>query len=188
MAPVARRAIAALALAVLTLAVPARAQTPPAAAITEGDYVLPSYRFRSGESLANVRLHYRTIGTPRRDALVGAGLALDPAKYFLIFPDILYRFEASFDYDPAKEVAAITAPLLAILFADDELNPVELGAIEPLIAQVPRGRHVVIPTGPATEAHRTQVKASVWAAHLGRFLDSLPALPPLTPGTFVPGH
>ena len=179
MTPVARRAIAALALAVLTLAVPARAQTPPAAAITEGDI---------GESLANVRLHYRTIGTPRRDALVGAGLALDPAKYFLIFPDILYRFEASFDYDPAKEVAAITAPLLAILFADDELNPVELGAIEPLIAQVPRGRHVVIPTGPATEAHRTQVKASVWAAHLGRFLDSLPALPPLTPGTFVPGH
>jgi len=102
--------------------------------------------------------------------------------------NILYRFEASFDYDPAKEVAAITAPLLAILFADDELNPVELGVIEPLIAQVARGRHVVIPTGPATEAHRTQVEASVWAAHLGRFLDSLPALPPLTPGTFAPGR
>lgn len=367
------------ALAVGLIAAPLAAQAPvpvPSAAVVEGHYVLPSYRFRSGESLANVRLHYRTIGTPRRDArgtirnavlvmhgssgdasqvlaasvrdpLVGAGLALDPAKYFLIFPDILgagkstkpsdglrarfprygyedlvdleyrlvtdhfgierlrlvmgismggmhtwlwgirhpglmdglvpisslpvkldgrnllwrrilssairtdpawlggnytaqprgflnimpmfdmlvqsparlgerlttyaqadayvrevveetldeddannilYRFEASFDYDPAKEVAAITAPLLAILFADDELNPVELGVIEPLIAQVARGRHVVIPTGPATEAHRTQVKASVWAAHLSRFLDSLPALPPLTPGTFAPGR
>ena len=49
-------------------------------------------------------------------------------------------------------------------------------------------RRVVIPTGPTTGAQRTQVKASVWAAHLGRFLDSLPALPPLTPGTFVAGH
>ena len=116
--PVASRAIAALALAVLTLAVPARAQTPPAAEIPEGDYVLPSYRFRSGQTLADVRLHYHTIGTPRRDArgkirdavlvmhgssgdtsqvlatsmrdpLVGAGLPLDPARYFLILPDIL---------------------------------------------------------------------------------------------------
>ena len=90
--------------------------------------------------------------------------------------NILYRFEASFDYDPAAEVRRITAPLLAILFADDELNPIELGAIEPLIAQVPRGRHVVVPAGPATEAHRTQVKASVWVAHVAAFLSGLPPI------------
>ena len=54
-------------LAVLACAAPAVAQTS-GPAITEGDYLLASYRFRSGETLANVRLHYRTIGTPIRDA------------------------------------------------------------------------------------------------------------------------
>ena len=38
--------------------------------------------------------------------------------------NILYRFEASFDYDPSSELGNIKAPLLNILFADDELNPV----------------------------------------------------------------
>ena len=66
--------------------------------------------------------------------------------------------------------------MLAILFADDELNPIELGAIEPLIAKVPRGRHVVVPAGPATEAHRTQVKASVWADLVAGFLRGLPPM------------
>ncbi len=358
-----RPAVAALGLSLLSLAVPARAQLPAAApAITEGHYLIPSYRFRSGETLANVRLHYRTIGTPIRDSrgkirngvlimhgssgdasqvlaasmrepLVGPGRALDPASHYLIFPDILgagksskpsdglrarfpkygyedlvdleyrlvtehfgierlrlvlgismggmhtwlwgirhpdamdglipisslpvkvdgrnllwrrilsnairtdpawlggnyttqprgflnimpmfdllvqsparlgeqlttyaeadahvrevveetleeddannilYRFEASFDYDPAAEIGKITAPLLAILFADDELNPIELGVIEPLITKVPRGRHVVVPAGPATEAHRTQVKASVWANLVAGFLRGLP--------------
>ena len=40
--------------------------------------------------------------------------------------DILYRFESSFDYDPSLEIGKITVPLLSILFADDQLNPVEL--------------------------------------------------------------
>ncbi len=100
--------------------------------------------------------------------------------------NILYRFEASFDYDPAGEVAAITAPLLAILFADDELNPVELGVIDQVIATVPRGKAVVVPAGPSSEAHRTQVKASVWAGHLAEFLRGLAPLPPLPASAFPP--
>ena len=90
--------------------------------------------------------------------------------------NILYRFEASFDYDPAADLGKITAPLLAILFEDDELNPVELGVIEPLIARVPHGRHVVIPASASTEGHRTQVKASVWADRLAAFLATLPPI------------
>ena len=94
--------------------------------------------------------------------------------------NILYRFEASFDYDPAPDVRKITAPLLAILFADDELNPVELNVMDPLMKQIPNGRHVMIPMGPETEGHRTQVKASVWAKYLAEFLDGLPPMPSLT--------
>lgn len=345
-----------------------RAQAPEA----EGDFVLRSYTFRSGATLSNVRLHYRTIGVPKRDAggkirnavlvmhgssgdasqvlapamrdpLVGPGKALDPAEYFLIYPDILgagkstkpsdglksafprygyedlvdleyrlvkdhfgierlrlilgismggmhtwlwgirhpemmdglvpisslpakidgrnllwrrilahairsdpawqngnyttppkgflsimpmfdmlvqsparladrlttaaqadaaiadvveealeeddannilFRFESSFDYDPARELDRIRAQVLAILFADDELNPPELGVIAPSIAKVPQGKYVLIPASPDTEGHRTQVKASVWAAHVEAFMASLPLLPTLTPSTF----
>ena len=43
----------------------ASAQTP---AITEGDFVIRDFRFDSGEVLPALRLHYRTVGTPQRDA------------------------------------------------------------------------------------------------------------------------
>ena len=34
----------------------------------EGDYVIRDFRFASGESLPELRIHYYTLGTPRRDA------------------------------------------------------------------------------------------------------------------------
>jgi homoserine acetyltransferase len=34
----------------------------------EGDFVLRNYVFRSGETLPELRLHYRTLGTLRRNA------------------------------------------------------------------------------------------------------------------------
>src|SRR3954469_24261855 len=35
---------------------------------TEGDCTLPDFHFTSGETLPSLRVHYRTLGTPRRDA------------------------------------------------------------------------------------------------------------------------
>jgi homoserine O-acetyltransferase/O-succinyltransferase len=96
---------------------PARAPVPeeyPAPA--EADYLIGNYRFRSGETLPELKIHYRTIGTLRRDAsgratnavlllhgtadsgqqmltpsfanyLYGAGQPLDAARYFIIMPD-----------------------------------------------------------------------------------------------------
>jgi homoserine O-acetyltransferase len=46
-------------------------QTDPAASwpnYREDDFVIKDYRFASGEVLSELRLHYRTMGTPRRDA------------------------------------------------------------------------------------------------------------------------
>ena len=34
----------------------------------EGDYIARDYKFVSGESLTEVKLHYRTIGTAKRNA------------------------------------------------------------------------------------------------------------------------
>ena len=35
---------------------------------SEADFVLKDFRFASGESLPELRLHYLTIGTPKRNA------------------------------------------------------------------------------------------------------------------------
>jgi homoserine O-acetyltransferase/O-succinyltransferase len=69
----------------------------------------------------------------------------------------------------------ITAPALAILFADDELNPIELGVHQRALAKVRRQEHIVFPATEATEGHRTQVKSEVWASRLATFLSRLPS-------------
>lgn len=82
----------------------------------ERDFVAREVRFDSGDTAAEIRLHYRTIGEPRKDAdgvvrngvlilhgtggsgagflgpgyaglLFGPGQILDAAKYFIILPD-----------------------------------------------------------------------------------------------------
>ena len=87
--------------------------------------------------------------------------------------NILYRFESSFDFNPEPELAKIRAAVLTILFEDDELNPVNLGTMERVMPKVKNGRMVVIPASQDTEGHRTQVKASVWRAHVARFMDTI---------------
>ena len=88
--------------------------------------------------------------------------------------NILYRFEASFDYDPEPGLSAITAPVLAILFEDDELNPIELGAVQRTLSKLRNQQHVIVPASAVTEGHRTQVKADVWSGTLASFLARLP--------------
>jgi homoserine O-acetyltransferase len=108
--------VAAVALAAAADIVPAaRAQTPAPAAV-ERDFVARDFRFATGETLPELTLHYRTIGTPRRDAsgmvrnavlilhgtggtgagflsrtfggeLFGPGQLLDATRYFIVLPD-----------------------------------------------------------------------------------------------------
>jgi len=88
-------------------------QPPP---VTEGDFVIKDFRFNSGETLPELRIHYRTVGTPRKNTqgvttnavlvmhgtggtgaqftgrgfageLFMAGQPLDAAKYFIVLPD-----------------------------------------------------------------------------------------------------
>src|SRR2546423_3310565 len=110
------KVFAAFALSILTaVAAPARAQAPIPAAV-ENDFVIRDFRFASGETLPELKLHYRTLGTPRRDAsgvvrnavmvlhgtggsgagflsrtfggeLFGPGQLLDAGRYFIILPD-----------------------------------------------------------------------------------------------------
>lgn len=83
---------------------------------TQGDFVVRDFRFSTGEVLPELKLHYTTLGTPRKDArgiirnavmilhgtggagrsflsgayagqLFGPGQLLDSAKYFIVLPD-----------------------------------------------------------------------------------------------------
>jgi homoserine O-acetyltransferase/O-succinyltransferase len=84
--------------------------------------------------------------------------------------DRLYQLEASMDYDPSSDLQRIKAPVLAINFEDDELNPPELGTTDKAMAQLRNGRLIVIPAGPQSRGHYTALQASQWSAHLAEFM------------------
>jgi homoserine O-acetyltransferase len=89
--------------------------------------------------------------------------------------DQLYMLEASMDYDPAAELARTRARLLAINFADDTINPPELGVVEAVVAKIPRAKLVLIPAGPGTHGHYTYFRAAIWKPHLAEFMTTLEA-------------
>jgi homoserine O-acetyltransferase len=84
--------------------------------------------------------------------------------------DAIYALEASEDYDPSPRLEEIRAPLLAINFADDLINPPELRILEREIKRVKRGRAIVFPLSDKTRGHGTHTLAAVWKKELKRFL------------------
>jgi len=85
--------------------------------------------------------------------------------------DMLYAFDASRDYDPAPNLEAIKAPLIAINSADDQVNPPELGILEREIKRVKRGQYVLIPISDRTRGHGTHSLPELWKEHLARLLQ-----------------
>jgi len=84
--------------------------------------------------------------------------------------DVLYALDASRDYDPGPDLEKIQAPLLAINFADDLINPPELRVLEREIKRVKHGKAIVMPATDQTRGHGTHTMASVWKQHLAKFL------------------
>ncbi len=85
--------------------------------------------------------------------------------------DRLYQIEASMDYDPSGDLDRIRARLLAINFEDDELNPPELGVVEPAIARIPGARQILVPASERTFGHYSTLHAELWAPHLRQFME-----------------
>ncbi len=85
--------------------------------------------------------------------------------------DVLYAVEASRDYDPGPNLEKIRAPLLAINFADDLINPPELGILEREIKRVPHGRAIVIPMSDKTRGHGSHTIAALWKNELVKLLS-----------------
>lgn len=87
--------------------------------------------------------------------------------------DFLYWFQAIDDYDPEPDLQKINAHVLAINFASDLLNPVELGALERAFTKVKHGSYVVIPDSPYSNAHLSQRQAKLWAPYFQSFVSKL---------------
>jgi len=84
--------------------------------------------------------------------------------------NVLYALEASGDYDPGPKLESIRARLLAINFADDLINPPELGILEREIKRVKNGRALVMPASDRTRGHGTHTLAAIWKQHLVKLL------------------
>jgi homoserine O-acetyltransferase/O-succinyltransferase len=89
--------------------------------------------------------------------------------------DLIWEFDASRDYDPSAGLGLIRAPLLAVNFADDELNPVELGGLERAIALVKWGHAVTLPVGPKSRGHQTLRMAEIWQDYVRQLLHQTKA-------------
>ena len=98
------------------------------------------------------------------DKFVAEHLKTDDAN------DVLYALEASRDYDPGPDLEKIRAPLLAINFADDLINPPELGILERETKRIPHGRALIIPLTEKTRGHGSHTIAALWKDDLVRFL------------------
>ena len=86
--------------------------------------------------------------------------------------DVIAEFDASWDYDPATLLQRIVAPLLAINFADDAINPTELGGITKAIANVRLGRAVTLPASPGSLGHQNLRQPERWADWVRSFLQT----------------
>jgi homoserine O-acetyltransferase/O-succinyltransferase len=86
--------------------------------------------------------------------------------------DTLYDVASSADYDPAFAVDRINAPMLAINFADDQINPIQLvEATRRAVDRTPSGRLVIAPGG---YGHASGLHVETWVSQFGTFLDQLP--------------
>jgi homoserine O-acetyltransferase len=107
-------------------------QRPPSPwQATEGDYTIAAFHFRSGESLPALKIHYSTLGTPRRDGkghvtnaimllhgtggtgkgftsaafgneVYGPGQPFDISRYFILLPDDIGHGQSSKPSDGLK--------------------------------------------------------------------------------------
>jgi homoserine O-acetyltransferase/O-succinyltransferase len=112
------------ALLALTAIAPAQTAAPSKWPAQDGTYIIKNFRFGSGESIPELKLHYLTLGTPHRDAaghtdnvilllhgtggnahsllspvfsdvLFGPGQPFDITKFYIVLPDDIGHGQSS---------------------------------------------------------------------------------------------
>lgn len=128
----------------LLLQAPARPPGSPLPPVTEGDFVIKDFKFASGETLPELRIHYPTLGTPRKDA---QGIVRNAVL-------IMHGTGGS------GTGFATSRGFAGELFLPDERE----------IKRVPKGRAIVIPLSERTAGHGTHTIAALWKPYLEELL------------------
>jgi homoserine O-acetyltransferase/O-succinyltransferase len=85
--------------------------------------------------------------------------------------DMIYYFDASRNYNPEPQLEKITAPLIAVNSADDQINPPELKILDRDIQRVKNGQYVLLPITDQTRGHGTHTWPAIWGDHLAELLQ-----------------
>jgi homoserine O-acetyltransferase len=141
----------------------------------DGDYVTQPSRWTLALPIqhimteSRVRLYEVTPSRARTielfDRIVDDARRLDANDY-------LYGFEASWDYDPQPELSKIKARLLAVNFADDMANVLELGSVERAVANIPNAGSVIVPASNKSHGHYGSRYPELWKHYLVELLES----------------
>ena len=150
---------------------------------TEGDLTLPSFRFHTGETLPELRLHYATWGAPRRNSVgevtnavlllhgtLGAGInfgtmsgllggpdaALDVGRYYVIAPDAIGAGKSS-------------RPSEGLRMRFPHYNLEDLAVAERRLVEHLGAMHLVAVVGASLGGRRTWQ----WGAQYPGFMDGL---------------
>ncbi len=139
-----------------------------------GDYTEPPPAMRTVLQISllytDSALHLYRDAPTQESADRFLGQAIESRWKLVDANDWLYAVEASRSYDPSPGLERIEAPLTAVNFADDEINPPELGIMEQQIKRVPHGRYVLVPESERTRGHRSYYVTLLWKQYLEKLL------------------
>ncbi|MGB7575684.1 MAG: alpha/beta fold hydrolase [Thermodesulfobacteriota bacterium] len=142
-----------------------------------GNYTTPPTHFTFAVPLFTLMVdsatHLQAIAPTREKANAYYDQIVQTAKR-LDANDFLYRWEASADYNPQPDLDKIKARFLAINFADDLLNPVELKVMEREMGRVKNGSYVMIQGGEKSLGHQNLSQGALWGPYVTEFLKQLP--------------
>lgn len=85
--------------------------------------------------------------------------------------NLIYYVDASRNYDPSKQLAKITCPVMWINSQDDFINPPELGLAEKQVHEMPHATFINLPITERTHGHGTHTDAAIWKNYLVQLLQ-----------------
>ena len=84
--------------------------------------------------------------------------------------DVIYALDASKGYNPWPRLEAVTAPVVAVNFADDFINPPDLNVMPEAMKKVKDGKYVLVPISLETNGHFSSREIQLWAPYLEELL------------------
>lgn len=113
--------------------------------------------------------HMQKIVFDMNSAAVFIDSAINEAKS-IDANDLIYTLEASADYNPETQLENIQTKIFALDFTDDQLDPIELNALNRLIKNVKHGRAIIQKGNDDSYGHLTMAHPHLWSQQVNEFI------------------